>query len=78
LSIFDVDATLGFLHCVDVGSVADVSEVCASSIFRVKVISSDVKMEAACTSKVQETLPTSTWYRHPRAVSSSTASHVKI
>lgn len=33
----DVDSTLGALHYVDVGSVADIPDVRAASIFRVEV-----------------------------------------
>jgi hypothetical protein len=34
---FNVDSALGSLCCVDVGSVANVSEIHSASIFRVKV-----------------------------------------
>jgi hypothetical protein len=35
--IADVDGALGSLHCVSMGSVADISEVHAASIFRVEL-----------------------------------------
>jgi hypothetical protein len=50
----DFTSVLGWLHCVDVSSVADVSEVHVTSVFRVEIYETSV------------TFSTSTQCNHPK------------
>jgi hypothetical protein len=63
----DVDSSLGSLHHVNVGGVANVLKIHATFVFRVEVLNihspyftSTLKMEAACTSESSAILSTFT------------------
>jgi hypothetical protein len=60
----DADSALPVLHCVDVDSVCNISELCAACIFMINT-HLNLKMGARCTSGTLVTLPISTLYKHP-------------